>query len=252
MKLSLHIVFWAAVLVLLTLIFGRQFDDFSTSFYFVSMLLPVVVGTCYFFNLYLVPKYLLTKKYFKFSLYTVYMVIVSIYFELVVMTLSFIFLADYSYKNMGPYMTDAFSLATVLYFIVLLFSFISLVKRSIMDEQKISTLAKEKEKYETGNFTVRSNRKQVSISFEEVLFIESLGDYVKINLVDNGNVITKEKISSLEERLPDLYLRVHRSFLINREKVANFNKEEIEIESHTIPISRTYKKVAWDSLAKPD
>ncbi|MTI41162.1 LytTR family transcriptional regulator [Fulvivirga lutimaris] len=237
---------------MLTLIFGRQFDDFSTSFYFVSMLLPVVVGTCYFFNLYLVPKFLLTKRYFKFSLYTFYMVIVSIYLELVVMILSFIYLAEYSYKNMGPYMTDAFSLATVLYFVVLLFSFISFVKRSMSDEQKITSLAEEKEKYETGSFIVRSNRKQVSINFDDVLFIESLGDYVKVNLVDNTSVITKEKISSLEERLPDLYLRIHRSFLVNKDKISNFNKEEIEIESHTIPISRTYKKATWDNLAKAD
>lgn len=149
-------------------------------------------------------------------------------------------------------MTDAFSLATVLYFVVLLFSFISFVKRSMSDEQKISTLAEEKGKYEIGNFTVRSNRKQVSIEFEDVLFIESLGDYVKINLVDNTSVITKEKISSLEERLPDLYLRVHRSFLVNKSKISNFNKEEIEIDNQAIPISRTYKKVVWESLAKTD
>lgn len=236
----------------MTLIFGRQFDDFSTSFYFVSMLLPVVVGTCYFFNLYLVPSYLLPKKYFKFSLYTFYMVIVSIYLELLVMILSFVYLAEYSYKNMGPYMTDAFSLATVLYFVVLLFSFISFVRRSMTDEQKISTLSEEKEKYEAGNFTVRSNRKQVSLTFDEVLFIESLGDYVKINLTDGSSIITKEKISSLEERLPDLYLRIHRSFLVNKSKISNFNKEEVEIDNQTIPISRTYKKVVWEQLAKTD
>jgi two-component system response regulator LytT len=180
------------------------------------------------------------------------MIIVSIYLELVVMTLSFIYLAEYSYKNMGPYMTDAFSLATVLYFVVLLFSFISFVKRSMSDEQTISTLSEEKEKYEAGSFTVRSNRKQVSIEFGDVLFIESLGDYVKINLTDKSSIITKEKISSLEERLPDLYLRVHRSFLVNKDKVSNFNKEEIEIDNQAIPISRTYKKVAWEELAKTD
>ena len=120
------------------------------------------------------------------------------------------------------------------------------------DEQKISTLSEEKEKYEAGNFTVRSNRKQVSLTFDEVLFIESLGDYVKINLTDGSSIITKEKISSLEERLPDLYLRIHRSFLVNKSKISNFNKEEVEIDNQTIPISRTYKKVVWEQLAKTD
>lgn len=178
------------------------------------------------------------------------MIIVSIYLELVVMTLSFIYLAEYSYDNMGPYMTDVFSLATVLYFVVLLFSFISFVKRSMSDELKISTLSEEKEKYEAGSFTVRSNRKQVSLDFDEVLFIESLGDYVKINLADGTSVVTKEKISSLEARLPELYLRIHRSFLVNRDKITNFSKEEIEINGQAMPISRTYKKRTWARLTK--
>ena len=129
MKVHYHVIFWVVILALLSIIFTPYYTSFSEAFYFVSMLFPVAVGTCYFFNLYLVPEFLLTRRYFKFALYTVYMLIISLYLEMVVIMLSFIFLAKYSYGNMSPVSSDIFVLAITLYFIVLLFSFILLIQR---------------------------------------------------------------------------------------------------------------------------
>jgi hypothetical protein len=58
------------------------------------MLLPVAVGTSYSFNYFLVPRYLLKKRYKKFSLYLAYLLIVSTWLEMWVITGSFILLAD--------------------------------------------------------------------------------------------------------------------------------------------------------------
>ena len=63
-------------------------------------------------------------------------------------------------------------------------------------------------------------------------------------------IVTKEKISSLEKRLPDFFLRVHRSYLINIKKITSFSKTGIETKGETLPISRTYKKEALDILSK--
>ena len=48
MKATLHVIFWIAVLLLLTFIYRPYYHTASESFYFVSMLLPVIIGTCYF------------------------------------------------------------------------------------------------------------------------------------------------------------------------------------------------------------
>ncbi|WP_343855661.1 LytTR family DNA-binding domain-containing protein [Fulvivirga kasyanovii] len=249
MKSYVHIIFWIVTLVLLSVIFAPYYSSFEESFYFVSMLMPVVIGTCYFFNFYLVPKYLLVRRYGAFILYSIYMLLVSLYLEMLVIMLAFIFLAEYSYHNMSPVSSDVFVLAVTLYFIVFLFSFILLIRRTFIKEHDINALKAEKQKYEVGQFTIRSERQLKTLTYDEVTYIESLGDYVKIHLNNSTHVVTKEKISKLEERLPEMFVRIHRSFIVNKQSVSAYNKEEVSIGELQLPISRTYKKLAWERLS---
>lgn len=88
---------------------------------------------------------------------------------------------------------------------------------------------------------VRSDRKVVKIILSDILYIESLKDYVKIH-TDHDLVITKEKISKLEEKLPERqFIRTHRSFLVAVKSINAFTAETIEIKNCEIPIGRTYK-----------
>jgi DNA-binding LytR/AlgR family response regulator len=88
---------------------------------------------------------------------------------------------------------------------------------------------------------VRSDRKMVKINFNEILFVESLSDYVKIHLEEN-TVVTRETISSIEAKLPqNNFMRVHRSFIVSLAGIESFTSEHIEIKDHVIPISRGYK-----------
>ena len=96
---------------------------------------------------------------------------------------------------------------------------------------------------------VRSDRKMVKINFFDILFIESLGDYVKVFTNDN-TIITRETISSFEEKLPELeFLRVHRSFIIAINKIDSYTNEYIEIQKKAIPVSRSYKEVVLQKLS---
>ncbi|MBL6447515.1 LytTR family transcriptional regulator [Fulvivirga sp. 29W222] len=248
MKSYVHIMFWLTTLILLSVVFAPYYSSFEESFYFVSMLMPVVTGTCYFFNYYLVPKFLLKRKYGVFVLYSIYMLVASLYLEMVVIMLAFIFLAEYSYNNMSPVSSDVFVLAITLYFVVFLFSFILLIRRTFSKERDIDSLKEEKQKYEVGQFTVRSERQLKSLAYDEVIYIESLSDYVKIHRRTGASVVTKEKISKLEERLPEMFIRIHRSFIVNKNGVTAYSKEEVSIGENQLPISRTYKNAAWGKL----
>lgn len=105
-----------------------------------------------------------------------------------------------------------------------------------------------KEAHEDSFIYVRSDRKVVKVPLAEILFIESLKDYVKIHLRDEV-IITKEKISILEEKLPSAqFLRTHRSFLIAIKNIKAFTAETIEIKNHEIPIGRTYKSAVISFL----
>lgn len=96
------------------------------------------------------------------------------------------------------------------------------------------------------SFFVRSERKMMKINFPEILYIESLADYIKIHLKDK-NVVTRETISSIEAKLPQQdFIRVHRSFIVAVKCIESFTSELIEIGKKQIPISRSYK----DSVLK--
>jgi len=90
-------------------------------------------------------------------------------------------------------------------------------------------------------FFVRSDRKMIKINFDEITYIESLSDYIKIHLNDE-TIITRESISNIEARLPQQnFMRTHRSFIISLKAIHSFTKETIGIDDHEIPISRSYK-----------
>ena len=89
---------------------------------------------------------------------------------------------------------------------------------------------------------VRSDRKMVKINFDEILYIESLSDYIKIHTLDKLHV-TRETITNIEAKLPsDSFLRIHRSYIISIDKIESFTNEFIEVSKKAIPISRSYKK----------
>lgn len=248
MNIKRQIYFWLTAFILLVVLFGRYYDSFFEAFYFVAMLFPVVVITCYFFNLILVERFLLAKKYFLFGIYSVYMLIISLYLEMVVIVLAFIFLANYSANNLSPVSTDISVLAVTLYLIVFIYSFIYLFQQNLHKNQEIDSMAEEKQKYEVGSFVVRANRENRKLNYEEVIYIESLADYVKIHITGGETVLTKEKISKLAELLPDQFLRIHRSFIVNKHAISAFNKDSISINNQQLSISRSYKDAVISQL----
>lgn len=242
MKPIKEILFWVFAAAALIVIFGRQYGGYINSFYFVSFLLPVIVGTSYMFSAFLVPHYLLQKKYFKFGLYTLYTIIVSLNLEIIVITLAFAALANYQYAEMIPASKNVFGLAITMYFVVLIKSFSLLLRTSLSKQDEIATLEVKQNILQKGYLLVRADRKNVKILLEDILYIESLSDYVKINLIDKPVIITKEKISTIEEKLTRPFMRIHRSFIINTDRIESFSAESVEINSKSLPISRTYKK----------
>jgi two-component system response regulator LytT len=244
-----EVVFWVLSAIALIVIFGRSYGGYINSFFFVSFLMPVIVGTSYAFSSFLVPDYLLKKKYFKFSLYTAYTIIVSLNLEMLVITLAFSVLAEYRYELLNPAAKNIFVLTITMYFIALLKAFTMLIKNSFSVQDKISVLEEKQNTNQEGFLIVRSDRKNVKVLLAEILFIESLSDYVKINLIDKS-VITKEKISNIEEKVSMPFLRTHRSFIVNTDKITSFSAETIEIGETKLPVSRTYKKDVQQLLKK--
>ncbi|MDN3551251.1 LytR/AlgR family response regulator transcription factor [Mucilaginibacter aquaedulcis] len=109
----------------------------------------------------------------------------------------------------------------------------------------ISTLAKENFLY------FRADRKMVKVVLKEILYVESLKDYVKI-VIPDGQVITKYSMAAMEAMLPaGMFLRVHRSYIIAINQVISFNKTHIQLGRLEIPIGKIYQIAVFKKLSMP-
>ena len=109
----------------------------------------------------------------------------------------------------------------------------------------------EKEREQVGIF-VKSEYKYLHILYDDILYIEGLKDYVKIYTQDNPKpILSLISLKQLEEDLPfGNFIRVHRSYIINIDKISSINKNRIVIDKKQIPIGETYKKQFMSLIEK--
>lgn len=95
----------------------------------------------------------------------------------------------------------------------------------------------------TDYFFVNVDYSLLKVMFSDIMWIESLKDYVKINLRSSSKpVITRMSMKLLEESLPqDRFLRVHKSFIISNEQVTAVRKNSIFIGTMEIPVGENYR-----------
>jgi DNA-binding LytR/AlgR family response regulator len=84
----------------------------------------------------------------------------------------------------------------------------------------------------------------VRISFADILFVESLRDYLKIHLASSPtSVITKVSLKAMEEKLPaGKFIRVHKSFIVAIDKVTIIKRDFVCIGDQEVPIGDSYKE----------
>lgn len=110
--------------------------------------------------------------------------------------------------------------------------------------QHISTMEKHAPEY----LVIKWNQKLVKVYFEEILFVEAYQEYVKI-ITDNQRYITFDRLKNIELLLPDdQFLRVHRSYIVAKNKVKSVSGNLLEIREHLIPVSRDLKEKVVKTL----
>jgi two-component system LytT family response regulator len=79
---------------------------------------------------------------------------------------------------------------------------------------------------------------------DKILYIEGLKDYIKIHIEDNPRpILSLVSMKAMEEKLPaDRFIRVHRSFIVQKQKIKMIDKGRIVFGKEYIPISDSYKQ----------
>jgi two-component system, LytTR family, response regulator len=94
---------------------------------------------------------------------------------------------------------------------------------------------------DTSFIYLRVDRKMIKVLLDEILYIESDKDYVKV-YTEKGYYITRQTIASVEAMLSDSkFIRVHRSYIISLSKLKSFTAEAVEIGDQELPIGKLYR-----------
>ncbi|MFT3796392.1 LytR/AlgR family response regulator transcription factor [Flavobacterium sp.] len=94
------------------------------------------------------------------------------------------------------------------------------------------------------------SKKKVKVYFDEILYIESVKEYVNV-VTAQKSIQVKFQLAQIEELLPkDQFLRIHRSFMVAKNKIEAFSATDVEINNKLLPIGRSYKELVLSVIEK--
>ncbi|NKI32343.1 LytR/AlgR family response regulator transcription factor [Croceivirga thetidis] len=107
-----------------------------------------------------------------------------------------------------------------------------------MDKPKTNSTVKLEEE----RLFLRSNKKHVQVRLNDILYIESIGNYINMILADK-EIQVREKISEIKKMLPNnKFMQVHKSFIVAKNHINSIEGNRIFIKDYVVPIGKTYKQ----------
>jgi len=104
------------------------------------------------------------------------------------------------------------------------------------------------QKQEPGEeIVVKEGRAMIRLNCNVIKWLETEGNYITINLQDNKRRVVRIPLSELQEQLPgNQFIRIHKSYIINRKHVSEFKTDHILIDKKELPIGRAYRQSVID------
>ncbi len=100
----------------------------------------------------------------------------------------------------------------------------------------------EKTGQDSGFLSIRADRKVHRLPFQRILYFQALDDYVKI-ISTEGTLLPKVTLSQLEKELPtQLFLRIHRSYIVNLQFLQTYDQQELSIADRKLPIGKSFRE----------
>lgn len=125
------------------------------------------------------------------------------------------------------------------------FRFAKAVEKAFHRQEQLDAVATASSRNE---IYIRSEGRFIRISYKDILYFENVGDYVKV-LTEMGNHIIHGSMKSIDGRIQHpRFLKVHRSYIVNLDKVKDIEDNTLVIGKSVIPISRAHKPILMRSI----
>ncbi|MBJ2174022.1 histidine kinase [Aureibaculum sp. A20] len=220
-----HFLLWVVVYFFFVYFFSYNSNNTSYIIWFSSFLLPITMVTTYFMVYYLIPRYLLTKKYVLFSIYSLYTAIFSTYLIVLAIFGGFIFLSNMEIKKMPPMSRNFVFVLILVYLVVAIFSFISLLNQNFKTISKNKALENKilETQLQIKNQELQYLKKQIHPHF----LFNTLNTIYGFALKQSED--TPEIILKLSNLLDYILYQVNKPKVSLKEEIAHI-KEYIELE----------------------
>jgi two-component system, LytTR family, response regulator len=117
-------------------------------------------------------------------------------------------------------------------------------------EGRLFTQPKEKDNSSNDHIFIKSNSKFFKVNFSEVIYIESMKDYLKIHTAEY-NLVTHQTMNDMEKILPSKqFIRVHKSYIVAIARIKSIYGNSVEMEKATIPIGINYKEKVMNLIGR--
>ena len=235
MRIVWTILYWAICLVILATILSSLGYNFSVSMFVSSMFLPGL----------LVIKYFISQISFS-HLKQGVLNICFLAMAVLVLTYLLLFCTN-NYLGVGVYYNSDFDFPPLLLNpVFILFVLAALA----LPEWLLDNYLKRRESVRPQVVEFISERRHVSLSADDIRYIESLDSEVVVHTVSGESLRTRTPISRWEATLNELhFVRIHRAYIVRRELIVRASRSEVELDGVTLPVSRKYAEKVSDIIS---
>lgn len=248
-----HVLYWTAFVLFFGFVWGVSDNNYSRNILIQIFCLPSRLLLVYVTLFYLFPKFFNQKKYFSFFVsYCVLVALISVFIQRPLF-LYFIqpnFLPGF--KNSGFFiiseiMNTALDI-NIAAMIPIAYTYLTTIENLQKNNSELNEenkLLKEDSVIQDNNgesyINLKIDKSVRKIKINDIVFVESLRNYCRIKLIDSEITVLKT-LTSIQELLPESkFVRIHRSFLINKDNITSVSPSKIEINNMRIPVGRKYK-----------
>ncbi len=229
-RIFTHVLFWLFYYIFFSLLWVKE-GNYFRSFELEFVLMPLRIAASYVVLYYLIPRFLLKEKIERFlTLYLTLIFITGIlqrvlnyYFH------ECFFIETSNLIELSPYFRSIVLINTT----VMLLSSLKIFSVWRIESKKNR---EDSEEY----LEIKSNKRIYRVLPSEIKFIEGMGNYLTTYLVNRKPLIVYMSLKEMKSILPEKFVRIHKSFIINKNLIDSYNNESVEIDDRIIPIGKSF------------
>jgi hypothetical protein len=223
-----HGLFWVSYYLMFSLIWMRPDTGLYASFLLEFLLLPARILCVYCVIYVLIPRHLLAKRFTLFFIQ--YLALLAVAATLQSLVITYFYQPIINAPNLTPFTPSQWVKNLMLINSTVIFlGFVSLLKKHL------TLLEHENDKPKLEKIKIVADRRTHLIDTQSILYVSAMGNYVEVFLDNDKRIVTYSSLKAFQQKLPEGFLRIHKSHVVNLTHVDSFNTQEVVIAGTSLP-----------------